>query len=161
MMPTFDVISEVDLHEATNAIDQANRELATRYDFRGVQARFSQKEHLIDLEAESEFQLEQMLEMLRTKLAGRKIDIRCLEVKEPEKSGKQIKQQVTLRQGIDKDLARELVKQIKESKLKVQAAIIGDKVRVTGKKRDDLQQAIALLRAAEFELPLQFDNFRD
>ncbi|HMU90106.1 MAG TPA: YajQ family cyclic di-GMP-binding protein [Pseudomonadales bacterium] len=160
-MPTFDVISEVDLHEATNAIDQANRELATRYDFRGVQARFSQKEHLIDLEAESEFQLEQMLEMLRTKLAGRKIDIRCLEVKEPEKSGKQIKQQVTLRQGIDKDLARELVKQIKESKLKVQAAIIGDKVRVTGKKRDDLQQAIALLRAAEFELPLQFDNFRD
>jgi len=161
MMPTFDVISEVDLHEATNAIDQANRELGTRYDFRGVQARFSQKEHLIDLEAESEFQLEQMLEMLRTKLAGRKIDIRCLEVKEPEKSGKQIKQQVTLRQGIDKDLARELVKQIKESKLKVQAAIIGDKVRVTGKKRDDLQQAIALLRAAEFELPLQFDNFRD
>ncbi|HNB82852.1 MAG: YajQ family cyclic di-GMP-binding protein [Pseudomonadales bacterium] len=160
-MPTFDVISEVDLHEATNAIDQANRELGTRYDFRGVQARFSQKEHLIDLEAESEFQLEQMLEMLRTKLAGRKIDIRCLEVKEPEKSGKQIKQQVTLRQGIDKDLARELVKQIKESKLKVQAAIIGDKVRVTGKKRDDLQQAIALLRAAEFELPLQFDNFRD
>ncbi len=160
-MPTFDVISEVDLHEATNAIDQANRELATRYDFRGVQARFSQKEHLIDLEAESEFQLEQMLEMLRTKLAGRKIDIRCLEVKEPEKSGKQIKRQVTLRQGIDKDLARELVKQIKESKLKVQAAIIGDKVRVTGKKRDDLQQAIALLRAAEFELPLQFDNFRD
>jgi uncharacterized protein YajQ (UPF0234 family) len=161
MMPTFDVISEVDLHEATNAIDQANRELGTRYDFRGVQARFSQKEHLIDLEAESEFQLEQMLEMLRTKLAGRKIDIRCLEVKEPEKSGKQIKRQVTLRQGIDKDLARELVKQIKESKLKVQAAIIGDKVRVTGKKRDDLQQAIALLRAAEFELPLQFDNFRD
>ena len=161
MTPTFDVISEVDLHEATNAIDQANRELGTRYDFRGVQARFSQKEHLIDLEAESEFQLEQMLEMLRTKLAGRKIDIRCLEVKEPEKSGKQIKQQVTLRQGIDKDLARELVKQIKESKLKVQAAIIGDKVRVTGKKRDDLQQAIALLRAAEFELPLQFDNFRD
>ncbi len=160
-MPTFDVISEVDLHEATNAIDQANRELGTRYDFRGVQARFSQKEHLIDLEAESEFQLEQMLEMLRTKLAGRKIDIRCLEVKEPEKSGKQIKRQVTLRQGIDKDLARELVKQIKESKLKVQAAIIGDKVRVTGKKRDDLQQAIALLRAAEFELPLQFDNFRD
>ena len=160
-MPTFDVISEVDLHEATNAIDQANRELGTRYDFRGVQARFSQKEHLIDLEAESEFQLEQMLEMLRTKLAGRKIDIRCLEVKEPEKSGKQIKQQVTLRQGIDKDLARELVKQIKESKLKVQAAIIGDKVRVTGKKRDDLQQAIALLRAADFELPLQFDNFRD
>ena len=160
-MPTFDVISEVDLHEATNAIDQANRELGTRYDFRGVQARFSQKEHLIDLEAESEFQLEQMLEMLRTKLAGRKIDIRCLEVKEPEKSGKQIKRQVTLRQGIDKDLVRELVKQIKESKLKVQAAIIGDKVRVTGKKRDDLQQAIALLRAAEFELPLQFDNFRD
>ncbi len=160
-MPTFDVISEVDLHEATNAIDQANRELGTRYDFRGVQARFSQKEHLIDLEAESEFQLEQMLEMLRTKLAGRKIDIRCLEVKEPEKSGKQIKRQVTLRQGIDKDLARELVKQIKESKLKVQAAIIGDKVRVTGKKRDDLQQAIALLRAAEFELPLQFENFRD
>ena len=160
-MPTFDVISEVDLHEAINAIDQANRELGTRYDFRGVQARFSQKEHLIDLEAESEFQLEQMLEMLRTKLAGRKIDIRCLEVKEPEKSGKQIKRQVTLRQGIDKDLARELVKQIKESKLKMQAAIIGDKVRVTGKKRDDLQQAIALLRAAEFELPLQFDNFRD
>jgi len=160
-MPTFDVISEVDLHEATNAIDQANRELGTRYDFRGVPARFTQKEHLIDLEAESEFQLEQMLEMLRTKLAGRKIDIRCLEVKEPEKSGKQIKQQVTLRQGIDKDLARELVKQVKESKLKVQAAIIGDKVRITGKKRDDLQQAIALLRAAEFELPLQFDNFRD
>ncbi len=160
-MPTFDVISEVDQHEVTNAVDQATRELGTRYDFRGVQASFSQQEYLIDLAAESEFQLEQMLEMLRTKLAGRKIDISCLEIKEPEKSGKQIKQQVTLRQGIDKDSARELVKLIKESKLKVQASIMGEKVRITGKKRDDLQEAIALLRGAELGLPLQFDNFRD
>ena len=160
-MPSFDVVSEIDLHEVTNAVDQARRELGSRYDFKGVEAGFEQSEYSVQLTAEADIQLEQMLEMLRTKLAGRKIDVPCIEAGPLEPSGKLVKQQVTLRQGIDQETARGLVKTLKGSKLKVQAAIQGDEVRVSGKKRDDLQQAIALLREADCGLPLQFKNFRD
>lgn len=161
-MPSFDIVSEVDLHEISNAVDQANREVGTRFDFKGVDARFERVDHVVTLIAEADFQLAQMLDILRGKLAKRQIDTGCLEIGEPEQSGRQARQQVTLRHGIETDLARDLVKRIKATKRKVQAQIQGDQVRVTGKKRDDLQQVIALLRGAEdIDLPLQFTNFRD
>jgi uncharacterized protein YajQ (UPF0234 family) len=160
-MPSFDVVSEVNLHEVANAVDQANREVDTRFDFKGSNARFEQNESVITLHAEVEFQLQQMLDMLQTKLAKRGVDIACLKIDPPQIAGKQAKQTVTLIQGIDAPLAKKIVKLIKDAKLKVQAAIQGEKVRVTGKKRDDLQEVIALLRGAELEQPLQFDNFRD
>jgi hypothetical protein len=160
-MPSFDVVSEVDFHEVTNALDQANRELSTRFDFRGVQATYDRTEEVITMTADADIQLQQMLDILQNKLHGRGIDISCLEVADAIKLGKQVKQKVTIKQGLDSDLSRNIVKLIKAKKLKVQAAIQGDKVRVTGKKRDDLQQTMAALRAEEFELPLQFDNFRD
>ena len=161
-MPSFDIVSEIDLHDVSNAVDQANREVGTRFDFKGVDARFERAEHVVTLVAEAEFQLAQMLDILRGKLAKRQIDTGCLEVGDPEQSGRQARQQVTLRHGIEGDLARDLVKRIKATKLKVQAQIQGDQVRVTGKKRDDLQQVIALLRAVdEIDLPLQFNNLRD
>jgi uncharacterized protein YajQ (UPF0234 family) len=161
-MPSFDIVSEVDLHEVANAVDQANREVGTRFDFKGVAARYERAEHVITLHAEVEFQLQQMLDILRGKLAKRGIDVACLEVGEVEQSGRAARQSVTLRHGVEGDLARDIVKRIKAAKLKVQAQIQGDQVRVSGKQRDDLQQVIALLRAAgEIELPLQFSNFRD
>jgi cyclic-di-GMP-binding protein len=160
-MPSFDVVSEFDAHEARNAVDQANREVDTRFDFKGTGSKFEQDGQVITLKSETEFQLEQMLTILRQKLAKRGIDIACLKEEEPEITGSEARQQVVLRQGIDTPLARDLVKQIKGSKLKVQAAIQGEKLRVTGKKRDDLQAAIALLKEADAGLPLQFENFRD
>ena len=160
-MPSFDVVSELDLQEVRNAVDQANRELATRYDFRGVEATFELVDKTIAMKAAEEFQLEQMDDILRGKLVRRNVDVRCLEPGKIEASGKEKRRRHALRSGIDKDSAREIVKQIKESKLKVQAAIQGDKVRVTGKKRDDLQQVIAALKDLDIGLPLQFDNFRD
>ena len=160
-MPSFDVVSELDMHEVANALDQANREVSTRFDFKGSNARYEQKDSDVVLHAQVEFQLQQMLDILQTKLVKRGVDIACLEVKEPEVSGKEARQTVILRQGIDTELAKQIVKLVKESKLKVQAAIQGDKVRITGKKRDDLQEAIALLRRAKLTLPLQYDNFRD
>lgn len=160
-MPSFDVVSEVNLHEAANAVDQANREVDTRFDFKGSGAKFELAESVITLSAESEFQLQQMLDILHTKLAKRGVDIASLKTEPPQIAGKQAKQTVTLIQGIDAALAKKIVKLIKDSKMKVQAAIQGEKVRVTGKKRDDLQEVIALLRGAELEQPLQFDNFRD
>lgn len=160
-MPSFDVVSEVNLHEVANAVDQANREVTTRFDFKGSNARFEQNESLITLHAEVEFQLQQMLDILQTKLAKRGVDIACLKVDPPQIAGKQARQTVTLLQGIDALLAKKIVKLIKDAKLKVQAAIQGEKVRVTGKKRDDLQDVIALLRGADLEQPLQYDNFRD
>ena len=160
-MPSFDVVSEVDFHEVTNALDQANRELSTRFDFRGVKATFERAEGIVTMTADADIQLQQMLDILQNKLHHRGIDISCLEVADAIKLGKQVKQKVTIKQGLDSDLSRKIVKLIKAKKLKVQAAIQGDKVRITGKKRDDLQQAIAVLKAEEFELPLQFDNFRD
>jgi hypothetical protein len=160
-MPTFDVVSEVDLHEVTNAVDQANRELTTRFDFRGVEAKYERSEETITMTADADIQLQQMLDILQSKLNRRGVDIACLDVSDSEKMGKKVKQKVALRQGLDSDIARKIVKIIKDAKLKVQAAIQGDKVRITGKKRDDLQDAIATLKAAELDLPLQFNNFRD
>jgi len=160
-MPSFDVVSDFDAHEASNGVDQANREVNTRFDFKGTGSKFELDGQVIALTTQSDFQLKQMLDILRQKLARRSIDIACLEEKEPEFSGSEARQQVVLRRGIDTDLARKLVKMVKGSKLKVQAAIQGDKLRVSGKKRDDLQAVIALLKNADIDLPLQYENFRD
>ena len=160
-MSSFDVVSEVDMVEVTNAADQANREVRTRFDFKGTDSSFSREEAVITLCSESEFQLKQMLEILQTKLHKRGVDIACLQEDDPVQSGKQVRQAVTIRQGLDKELCRKMIKMIKDSKLRVQAAIQGDKIRVSGKKRDDLQQVIATLKEADIDLPLQFVNFRD
>ena len=160
-MPSFDVVSEVDMHEVTNAVDQANREVSTRFDFKGSDSRFEVEGAVIKLCTQSDFQLKQMMDVLTSKLAKREVDVGCLEVADPELAGQEARQTVTLRQGIDKDLARRIGKRIKDGKLKVQAAVQGDQVRVTGKKRDDLQAVMADLRQAGLGLPLQFTNFRD
>lgn len=161
-MPSFDIVSEVDKHELTNAVDQANRELANRFDFRGTDARVEQSDKVLTLYADSDFQLEQLLDILRMKLVKRSIDVSCLEVKDPVGHGKLRKQDVIVREGIDKDLSRKIVKLIKDGKTKVQAAVQGESVRVTGKKRDELQAVIAMLRGNEaIDMPLQFNNFRD
>lgn len=159
-MPSFDVVSELDKHEVTNAVDNAIKELDRRYDLRG-KGSFELKDLTVHLTAEADFQLEQMLEILKLSLVKRKIDIQCIEVKDAYASGKTVKQEVILREGIDKELAKKIVAHIKDAKLKVQAAIQGEQVRVTGKKRDDLQEAIALLRGKDLGMPLQFNNFRD
>jgi len=160
-MPTFDIVSEFDLHEVTNAVDQANREVNTRFDFKGSDSRFEQEENRITLRSQSDFQLQQMQDILQNKLIKRDIDTACLQIDEPQTTGREAHQLITLRQGLETPLAKKIVKQIKDSKLKVQAAIQGDKIRVSGKKRDDLQAVMALLREADFDMPLQFDNFRD
>ena len=160
-MPSFDVVSDFDAHEARNGIDQANREVNTRFDFKGTGSKFELDDQVITLTSQSDFQLQQMLDVMRQKLAKRGIDLACLEEREPELIGKEARQTVLMRKGIESDLARKLVKQIKSSKLKVQAAIQGDKLRISGKKRDDLQAAIALLKESDTELPLQYENFRD
>ena len=160
-MPSFDVVSEVDLQEVRNAVDQANREVGTRYDFKGVDAGFELNETEVQLKAEQEFQLGQMMDILRQKLTKRKVDIACIEVKEPVTTLNAARQQVVIRQGIDTDTAKKMVKAIKGGKIKVQAQIQGEQVRVSGKKRDDLQQVIFSLREADYGLPLQFINFRD
>jgi cyclic-di-GMP-binding protein len=160
-MPSFDVVSEVDMHEVTNAVDQANREVRTRFDFKGTDSSFAREDAAITMKSESEFQLKQMLDILQGKLNKRGIDIACLSIAEPELAGKEARQVVTIRQGLETELSRKIVKMIKDSKTKVQAAIQGDKVRVTGKKRDDLQHIIASLREAKFDMPLQYVNFRD
>lgn len=160
-MPSFDVVSEVELHEVTNGVDQANREVSTRFDFKGANASFELNETVITMKAQAEFQLQQMLDILQTKLNRRGIDITCLEIGDIQQSGKEVRQEVTIRQGLDSALSKKIVKLIKDKKLKVQAAIQGEKVRVTGKKRDDLQQVIALLKEAKLDLPLQYNNFRD
>jgi len=160
-MPSFDVVSDFDAHEANNAIDQSNREVTTRFDFKGTGSKYELDDQVISLTSQSDFQLQQMLDILRQKLVKRGIDIACLEEKEPEFSGSEARQQVILRKGIDSDLARKLVKMVKGSKLKVQAAIQGDQLRISGKKRDDLQAVITLLKNADVELPLQYENFRD
>lgn len=160
-MPSFDIVSEFDMHEASNAIDQANREVSTRFDFKGSNAHFEQKDEVITLQAEVEFQLQQMLDILQNKLTKRGIDIACLEISDPQSTGKTAHQTVTLKQGLDTPLAKQIVKLIKDKKLKVQSSIQGDKVRVSGKKRDDLQQVIKMLKEEKLDMPLQFDNFRD
>ena len=160
-MPSFDVVSEVDSHELTNAVDQANRELGNRFDFKGVDAKFALDEQVITQSAPSDFQLQQMTEILRARLIARGIDVRCLEFGEIETNVAGARQKVTVKQGIERELAKKIQSSLKDAKLKVDSQINGDKLRVNGKKRDDLQAAIALLKGAEFELPLQFDNFRD
>ena len=161
-MPSFDVVSEVDKHEAQNAVDQANRELSTRFDFRGVSASFELKDFVVTMIADNKTQLDQMKSMLISAMIKRSIKANCLEFAEPQGTGKQVKILATMRQGIDKDLGRKIAKLIKDSKIKVQASIQGDTVRVQGKKRDDLQQVMALLRGEEsIDMPLAFKNFKD
>jgi hypothetical protein len=160
-MPSFDIASEVDMHEVANAIDQTNRELDTRFDFKGSGARVENTDAVLSLQAGSEFQIRQMLDILHRKMAKRGIDIDALSEGEIQTSGNRTKLDITIRQGIDQDSARKIIKLIKESKIKLQGSIQGDKVRVSGKKRDDLQEAIRLLREANTGLPLQYINFRD
>lgn len=160
-MPSFDIVSEVDQHEVNNAVDQANREIGARFDFKGSDAMIDYVEGNLKLEAQNEFQIDQMRDILEKKLAKRGIDLAALKPDKIEESGTRARQKIEVRQGIDQDTGRKIVKLIKESKLKVQASIQGDQLRVTGKKRDDLQEAIALLRKSDTGLPLQYQNFRD
>jgi len=160
-MPSFDVVSEVDAHELANAVDQANRALETRFDLRGTGATFELSDFVVTITAPNEFQIRQMRPILTQKIAGRKIDVGAMQSEEPEITLSKAQQKIVLRNGIDSDHARKIVKTIKDSKLKVQASVQGEQVRVTGKKRDDLQAAIQLLKNANVGLPLQFTNFRD
>ena len=160
-MPSFDIVSELNPHEVTNAVDQANREVGTRFDFKGTNARYELTDYVITLIAPADFQLKQMMDILKLKLTKRGIDIVCMKVDEPVITGQTAKQIATLRQGIDSELGKKLQRLIKDSKLKVQAAIQDKQVRVTGKSKDDLQSAIALVRGSKLDLPLQFMNFRD
>ncbi|MCF2907689.1 MULTISPECIES: YajQ family cyclic di-GMP-binding protein [Pseudoalteromonas] len=160
-MPSFDIVSEIDMTEARNTVDNADRELSTRFDFRGVEASFELKDEVIVLKSESEQQVMQLFDMLVGKAAKRGLDVASFELKDVEKSGKYVSRKVMLKQGIDKDMAKKVVKAIKDSKIKVQASIQGETVRVTGKKRDDLQETMQLIRGAELGQPFQFKNFRD
>jgi len=160
-MPSFDVVSEVDSHEVTNAVDQANRELNQRFDFKDTGAVFELNDMTVSVKAQVEFQLKQMLEILKLRLSKRGIDVRCLTIKDPVVNLAAAVQEVILRQGVDADTARQIVRLVKDAKIKVQASMQGEKVRIVGKQRDDLQSAMALLRKAKIEQPLQFNNFRD
>jgi hypothetical protein len=160
-VPSFDIVSEVDIQEVRNAVDQAKREVSTRFDFKGTKCSFELNDTEVTLKGQQEFQLQQMLDILRQKMVKRKVDLACMDVRDPETTLNAATQTVLIRQGIEADTARKMVKLIKGAKLKVQAQIQGDQVRVTGKNRDDLQQVIALFREAEFDLPLKYINFRD
>ncbi len=160
-MPSFDIVSEVDMHEITNAVDQAVRELGNRFDFKNVDASIELSGENILISAPEEFQINQVESILRDKLSSRKVDARCLEAGGIEGAGKVKRKTYNLRQGIDRDMAKTITKMTKDAKLKVQAQVNGDKVRIQGKKRDDLQEVMALLREAELDMPLQFENFRD
>ena len=161
-MPSFDIVSEVDMHELNNALDQSNREVGTRFDFKGIDASFEvDNDSNIKVSAEADFQIQQMLEMLRSKMVKRGIDTKSLKEGDVQLVGQKASMIVTVQQGIEADIARKIVKAVKEAKLKVQTAIQGDKLRVTGKKRDDLQQVMALLKEGSYGVPLQYDNFRD
>ena len=160
-MPSFDIVSEIDLHELANAVDQSSREVGQRFDFKGTNAKFELKEAIVTLTAQSDFQLKQMLDILRLKLSKRGIDVACLKIDEPVMTGQTARQVVTLRQGVDTELGKKIQRLIKDSKIKVQAALQDQQVRVTGKNRDDLQAAIALVKKGGFDLPLQYTNFRD
>tara|TARA_R110000782_G_scaffold63666_4_gene130319 strand:- start:143 stop:625 length:483 start_codon:yes stop_codon:yes gene_type:complete len=160
-MPSFDVVSDFDSHEARNAVDQANREVTTRFDFKGTNSKFEIEDDVITLSSQSDFQLRQMIDILNQKLAKRGINLACLEEQAPDLSASVARQKIILRRGIDTERAKKLVKHIKNAKMKVQTAIQGDKLRVSGKKRDDLQAVIALLKDYDVDLPLQYENFRD
>ena len=160
-MPSFDIVSELNMHEVDNAVDQAKREVTNRFDFKGTKAAFEQDKEVITLIGDADFHLQQLRDILENKLIKRGIDIACIDVADPEVNLAEARQKLTLRQGLNSEQAKKLVKLIKDAKMKVQPSIQGEKVRVTGKKRDDLQAAIALLRESKFEMPLQYDNFRD
>ena len=160
-MPSFDVVSEVDFHEVTNAVDQANRELKTRFDFRGVDAKFERKEDVVRVTAEADIQLDQMIDILRAKLVKRSIDPKVMDIGDQEHVGKLLHKNIKIQEGVESLLAKKIVKLIKDKKMKVQAAIQSEKVRVTGKKRDDLQQVMSMLKEENIETPLQYTNFRD
>lgn len=161
-MPSFDVVCEPDMVEVKNALEQANKEISTRFDFKGSDSRVEQKEQVLTLFADDEFKLGQVKDVLLGKLAKRNVDVRFLKDGKKETiSGDKLKQQVDIQKGINGDLAKKIVKLIKESKIKVQASIQGDAVRVTGGKRDDLQTVMAMLRKDVTESPLSFNNFRD
>ncbi len=160
-MPSFDVVSEFDSHEANNAIDQANREVTTRFDFKGTGSKYELENDVITMTSQTDFQLKQMLDILHQKLAKRGIDVACLKEEEPELTGSVARQRVIMRRGLETAFSKQLVKKIKSSKIKVQSSIQGEKLRISGKKRDDLQAVIALLKEEDSDLPLQYDNFRD
>lgn len=160
-MPSFDIISEVNMHEVTNAVDQANREVANRFDFKGTDAEFQLSKDTVTLVAQNDFQLKQMLDIMQSKLSKRNVDVRSLDISNPQISLNQAMQTIKIKQGIDQPTAKELNKIIKDSNIKVQSSIQGEKLRVTGKKRDDLQAVMAFLRGQELKIALQFDNFRD
>jgi hypothetical protein len=160
-MPSFDIVAEVDSHELTNAVDQMNREISNRFDFKGSDAKITLKEFEMNFEAASDFQLKQMRDIMVNKLSKRGIDNRCLDRGKVDERGLRAYQAITVKHGIDKEDAKKITKMIKEKKFKVQAAIQGEQVRVTGKKRDDLQEVMAFLKASDIDLPLQFNNFRD
>jgi uncharacterized protein YajQ (UPF0234 family) len=160
-MPSFDIVSEVDMHEMTNAVDQASREIGNRFDFKGVDASFSLNDNVVTLTAEVEFQINQMLDVLQNKMVKRGVDISSLKTADVEMVGRKASMHATVQQGIESETARKIVKKVKEQKMKVQVAIQGDKLRVTGKKRDDLQAVIAVLKDENYGLPLQYNNFRD
>jgi uncharacterized protein YajQ (UPF0234 family) len=160
-MPSFDIASELNMHELTNAVDQTNREVITRFDFKGSNSKVERGDAVLNIESQSEFQIRQIIDILHQKMGKRGLDIRSLEEGKVELRGNRAYLIITIKEGIESELARKIVKMIKESKLKVQSAIQGDQVRVTGKKRDDLQQVMTLLRESNIEQPLQFNNFRD
>ena len=161
-MPSFDIVSEIDINEVRNATENCTRELATRFDFRGVEASFEYTDGKVKMVAEGDFQLKQMLDMLRSQCTKRKLDPESMDTSAKiDITGKKHTQWIAFKEGIEQDMAKKIVKQIKDAKFKVQASIQGDKVRVTGKKRDDLQQVMQMLRGAELGQPLQFNNFRD
>lgn len=160
-MPTFDIVSEVDEHELSNAIDQANREITNRFDFNGTNAKFVLNDSTVTLTAPSDFQVKQMEDILQNKIVKRGLDTRCLDASEISVNLSEAKQDITVRQGIDKDIAKKIVKLVKDTKIKVQTQIQGEQIRVTGKKRDDLQGVMAYLRDQKVDVPLQFTNFRD
>jgi uncharacterized protein YajQ (UPF0234 family) len=160
-MPSFDIVSEVDLHQLTNAVDQCGRIIANRFDFKGADASFAREERKVVITAEADFQAEQMVDMLRTALIKCDLDPKAMEVGEATPSGKQVKQLVELRHGLPTEACKKITKAIKETRMKVQAQIQDQQVRVTGKKRDDLQSAMAMLRELDLDMPVQFTNFRD
>ncbi|MEE2637522.1 MAG: YajQ family cyclic di-GMP-binding protein [Acidobacteriota bacterium] len=160
-MPSFDVVSEVNMQEVKNAVNQATREVETRFDFKGTNARFSLDDAAVTMRAPDKFQLGQMYDILTAKLSARKVNVKCLERESPQENVSDAWQVVKIRQGIETDLARDLVKMVKQTKLKVQVAVQGQQLRVSGKKRDVLQEVIGLLKEAKIDLPLQFINFRE
>jgi uncharacterized protein YajQ (UPF0234 family) len=160
-MPSFDIVSEVNMHELANALDQASREVITRYDFKGTDSKFEFADNIITMFSQSDFQITQMLDILQSKMIKRGIDIQFLEMGKILESGKGSRQDLTVKQGLETEVAKKMVKMIKDTKIKVQAAIQGEKLRITGKKRDDLQDVIALFKKSDLDVPLQYENFRD